>query len=127
MEWTLLLVGTRAHFLEHLSKSANVTASTRKAGFDRATAYQHRAAQWEDALQQSLDGARVDVSPTHSIYSTPTHPKPRKCSPTSRISSTSTWGNSARNAGPDIPSWDDITETEAAAIRAVFGQRQFYS
>jgi phage terminase small subunit len=30
--------------IEHLAKSANVTASARKAGFDRATAYVHRLA-----------------------------------------------------------------------------------
>jgi hypothetical protein len=38
-----------------------VTASARKAGFDRKTAYAHRAAdpefaaEWEDALEQSID------------------------------------------------------------------------
>ncbi len=44
----------RALFIEHLSKSANVTASARVAGFDRRTAYAHRladpefAADWDD-------------------------------------------------------------------------------
>ena len=53
--------GQRALFLEHLAKTANVTASARKAGFDRKTAYAHRAAdpefaaEWEDALEQSID------------------------------------------------------------------------
>jgi phage terminase small subunit len=48
-------------FLEHLAKTANVTASARKAGFDLSTAYQHRladpefAAHWEDPLEQSVD------------------------------------------------------------------------
>ena len=52
---------SRAKFLEHLALSANVTASSRKAGFDRKTAYAHRAAdpefaaEWEDALEQSID------------------------------------------------------------------------
>jgi integrase len=46
-------------FIEHLSKSANVTASARVAGFDRRTAYAHRladpefAADWDDALEAS--------------------------------------------------------------------------
>jgi hypothetical protein len=52
---------SRALFLEHLAKTANVSASARAAGFDRSTAYAHRqadpefAAQWDDALEQSLD------------------------------------------------------------------------
>ena len=48
-------------FLEHLAKTANVTASARVTGFDRRTAYAHRladpefAADWDDALEASID------------------------------------------------------------------------
>jgi hypothetical protein len=51
----------RTLFIEHLARSANVTGAAHVAGFNRRTAYDYRyadpefAAEWDDALEASID------------------------------------------------------------------------